>query len=118
MLIDAQATSDTKCCTEMLRVLQDWLLDRFGTAIVSGCQSKMFSLRNMVFQGTVIGPTLRDAFFAGVALQVRRCGFQEIMFADDLSAHRAFASDTPLEFMMSQLQRVQSEVHLWGPVTR
>ena len=54
--------------------------------MVGGAKSAPFSLKDMIFQGTVLGPPLWNAFYADVAGPVRKEGFQETVFADDLDA--------------------------------
>ena len=52
--------------------------------VVGGTFSNEFDLINQVFQGTVLGPMLWNLFFEDAALPIRRSGFKEIVFADDL----------------------------------
>ena len=44
----------------------------------------------------------------------RRCGFDQVLFADDLNVFRTYDNDVSLNFLMVQLQHCQREVHLWG----
>ena len=79
-----------------------------------GEKSCEFSLCDMTFQGTVWGPWLWNTFFSDVVLPCRACAFDEVIFADDLNAFRNFVNSVPLNFVLEQLERCQSQVHLWG----
>ena len=98
----------------IVRVIADWLVGRRGEVIVQGCSSDSFPLSNMTYQGTVWGPPLWNLFFADAPLAVRKCGFQEIIYADDLNAFRCFLNSVSNEFVLSQLRRCQFELHEWG----
>ena len=45
-------------------------------------------MENMIFQGTVWGAPLWNAFYSDTAVPVRNCGFTESVFADDLNAFK------------------------------
>ena len=47
-------------------------------------------MQDMVYQGTVLGPSLWNTFFQDARLPVNESGFMEIVFADDLSAWKLF----------------------------
>ena len=53
----------------LLRIIRSWLRERKGYVIVSGEKSRPMSLRDMVFQGTVWGPSL--FFSTGVERHTR-----------------------------------------------
>ena len=59
-------------------------------------------------------PWLWNTFFSDVVLPCRKCAFEEVIFADDLNAFRAFDNSSPLDFLLEQLSRVQCELHSWG----
>ena len=46
---------------KLLSVISSWLAERDVKVCVDGVFSTGFALRNMVFQGTVLGPTLWSA---------------------------------------------------------
>ena len=56
----------------VLAVLRSWLRDRSAFVIVNGKRSKRIQLRNMVYQGTVWGPILWNAFSGIVSLSDSR----------------------------------------------
>lgn len=49
------------------------------------------------------GPPLWNIFFADACLAIRRCGFQEIIYADDLNAFRTFLNSISNDFILFQL---------------
>ena len=99
---------------DLVKVIADWLVGRFGEVIVQGAHSETFPLRDMTFQGTVWGPPLWNVFFADASLAMRRCGFKEVIYADDLNAFRDFLNNVTNEFILVQLQRCQLQLHEWG----
>ena len=62
---------------QMLSVIRSWLRDRRGFVIVGGAQSR---LRNMVFQGTVWGPSVWNAFFGDCVVTIQSCGFDLFLY--------------------------------------
>ena len=82
--------------------------------IVGGEKSKDMTLKDMVFQGTVWGPPLWNAFYADARLPIRMCKFLEIIFADDLNAWRKFDAGTTYETMVTAMDECQCELHKWG----
>ena len=99
---------------DLVRVIVSWLRGRVGKVIVQGSSSDVFDLMDMCFQGTVWGPALWNIFFADAPLAMRRCAFQEIIYADDLNAYREFLNNVSNDFVISQLRRCQHELHEWG----
>ena len=65
----------------------------------------------MRFQGAVWGFPLWDLSFADSPLAMRKCGFQEVIYADDLNAYREFCNSVSGDFIM---HRCQHELHEWG----
>ena len=53
----------------LLAVIRSWLRDRDGYVIVSGESARRINLRDIVFQGTVRGPQLWNAFLGTASLQ-------------------------------------------------
>jgi hypothetical protein len=99
---------------DLVRVISEWLVGRIGEVIVQGSTSHAVRLSDMTFQGTVWGPALWNLFFSNAPLAVRRCGFKEVIFADDLNAFREFANNISNDFILTQLKRCQFELHEWG----
>ena len=75
---------------QIIVVLESWLRQRTAHVIVGGKQSDEMTLRNMVFQGTVIGPDLWNLFFEDARLAINEWHYTEVAYADDLNAYRVF----------------------------
>jgi len=100
--------------SSVVDVIADWLVGRRGEVIVQGASSVSFPLSNMTYQGTVWGPPLWNLFFADAPLALRKCAFQEVIYADDLNAFRVFLNSVSNDFVLCQLRRCQFELHQWG----
>ena len=75
-------------------------------------------LDNSVFQGTVMGPPLWNAFFSDVSIPAKSTGGRESMFADDLNVFQEFDRTTNLVEVQNTLQQCRDSVHRWGKVNR
>ena len=69
-------------------VIVSWLRTRKANVVVGGTKSSDFDLDNMLFQGTVWGPTLWNIFYADAKLAIREWLLTEIVFADDFNAYQ------------------------------
>ena len=102
----------------LVAVFSSWLRQRVARVVVGGAESAEFALANMVFQGTVLGPTFWNIFFADAAAAVRQTGFLEKVFADDLSAYRPYDQSVDNATLERDALRCQSELHMWGRANR
>ena len=66
----------------ILAVLASWLSARKANVAVGGKFSRDMVLRDMVYQGTVLGPPLWNSFFEDDATAIRFNEFCDIVFAD------------------------------------
>jgi len=98
----------------IIALLTSWLRNRQARVLVGGQFSESFDLSNMVFQGTVWGPTLWNMFYEDARRAVNEVFFKEIIYADDLNAYRAFTKDTSNEHMFACMRLCQKELHDWG----
>ena len=99
---------------KFLDFLNAYLMTREGFVRVEGALSEAMLLTNMVFQGTVLGPALWNAFFGDVAQHVPIAGQEINLFADDLTVmtHRALhVSDA---VVLKDLEDIQHRTHEWG----
>ena len=71
-------------------------------------------LSNMVFQGTVTGPSLWNFFFEDAHHAINECFYKEVVFADDLNAYRIYPSASHNSAIKESLKNVQRELHKWG----
>ena len=102
----------------IVRVLDSWLRKRSAKVVVEGKCSKDMSLEDMVFQGTVLGPVLWNAFFADAKLPIRFAGFKEIVYADDLNAWKSFLASVPSDVVHEHMDTCQASLHEWGNANR
>ena len=71
-------------------------------------------ISNMVYQGTVLGPQLWNAFYSDAAIAVNLYGFLEIIFADDLNCFKDFGLSVENTTLVQNIKRCQKELHKWG----
>ena len=109
-----QKLSSLNLNQRMLSVIRSWLRDRQGFVIVNGRQSKPMELRNMVFQGTVFGPTLWNAYFGDCVCAVQGCGFQVVIYADDCNAFKPYARTRSNASILEDMRECQDALHSWG----
>ena len=76
-----------------------WLQQRTAQ-VVDGQRSAKMSLKNMVFQGTV--------------LAILEGGLVEIVYADDLNGFKEFEHNASVDSIMAEAKKCQSELHNWG----
>jgi len=97
-----------------LKFLSAYLEPRIGRVSIAGFFSDAFAIADSVFQGTVLGPTLWNVFFADVMFPARMYGGKESMFADDLNVFQQFQRSVSNADIKSNLADTQREVHKWG----
>ena len=79
-------------CTQMLGYIH---IDHYAylaqaVMVVNGIRSSSITLHDMVYQGTVWGPTLWNCFYGDACYAIRGCDFEEIIYADDLNCFKCF----------------------------
>lgn len=109
-----QKLSSLKLNRKLLSVIRSWLRDRQGYVIVSSKRSSPIALRNMVYQGTVWGPALWNAYFGDCVCAVHNCGFQVVIFADDCNAYKAYARTRSNDSILDNMRECQCALHRWG----
>ena len=98
----------------VIGVLRSWLRNRSAFVLVNGAKSRSFTLADMVFQGTVWGPPLWNAFFGDAAWAIRIAGFELVVYADDLNAFREYNLGVSVSAIWTDLLYCQEELHKWG----
>ena len=98
----------------ILAVVRSWLRERRGLVIVNGCFSRPIRLFNMVYQGTVWGPTLWNAFFGDCTAVIRLCGFDVVVYADDQNAFKFYPRALSNIAIEDDLREGQLATHRWG----
>ena len=99
---------------DLLAVVQSWLRDRQAFVVVAGERSAGTTLSNMVYQGTVWGPTLWNVFVGDVVVVFESVGYSIVIYADDINAFKAFDRSVPNSAVFDDLKRRQVELHRWG----
>ncbi len=102
----------------VLAVIRSWLRDREGYVIVSGEKSRPMRLRDMVFQGTVWGSQLWNAFFGDCVVAIRGCSFDVVIYADDCNAFRRYARYVANLHIENDMRHCQRQLHAWGRANR
>ena len=97
-----------------LEILKSWLAARHAVVNLSGEQSDGFELTNQVYQGTVWGPPLWNAFFASVLEAASKDGFTGYGFADDLNSFKAYKESASNMDILDDLGQCQTNIHDWG----
>ena len=96
------------------RVFASWLRPRQAQVVVNGEKSRVISMSNMVYQGTVWGPPFWNTFFSDSELALRALAFTAVFYADDLNAFKTFAATVSDETVLGELREAQLELHSWG----
>jgi hypothetical protein len=99
---------------DIVAVIASWLRTRKAKVVVGGEASEEFDLMNMVYQGTVLGPTLWNIFYEDARHALHEFFFTEVVFADDLNGYRVFPGTTSKDSIIKSLTACQKEVHSWG----
>ena len=101
-----------------LDFINSYLLRREGKIRVEGALSDAMYLTDMVFQGTVLGPSLWNTFFADVVQAVPQ-GSQCInLFADDLTVMTSAPQRQSISSLQDELAEAQQRTHEWGRQNR
>ena len=99
---------------DLLAVIASWLRQRTALVVSGGKFSNPLTLKDMLFQGTVWGPNLWNAFFKDASRAIKEHLFTEIVYADDLNAYKICESADSNETIKENINRCQSELHKWG----
>ena len=102
-------------CTDFF---SSYLSARRAFVTVGGSRSELFTIDQMVYQGTVFGPVLWNVFFGDISQFSRTEGGSEIIFADDLNIWNKFSRNTEDQIILQNLERTQTRVHKWGKLNR
>ena len=102
---------NTRLHPQLLKVFEAWLTERIAYVVAHGEKSNPMTLMDMIFQGSVLGPTLWNIFYADCVRPVQKKGFTESIFADDLNCFKSFARGIGPSYVLRQMQDCQKEVH-------
>ena len=101
-----------------LDFLNSYLLSREGYVAVEGVLSECMLLTDMVYQGTVLGPSLWNAFFGDIATCVPEDGQHCQIFADDLKVDASCPVAMSNDVLKANLGEAQVRAHEWGERNR
>ena len=79
--------------------------------MVSGCKSHEMVLKDMVFHGTVLGPILKNYFFADIAKFMTSIEFNGERFADDHQMFNDFDKHITNDNIIENLHECQRKVY-------
>ena len=71
-------------------------------------------MRDMVYQGTVWGPPLWNVFYADARTSIEHCGFEDIVYADDLNAFKVVPAHMSDVDAFAAQRWCQETLHTWG----
>ena len=75
-------------------------------------------MSDMVYQGTVWGPSFWNIFCADASNVLRLLDFIEIFYADDLNAFKAYDMSISDHIIFEELRIAQINLHRWGEVNQ
>ena len=101
-----------------LDFLNSYLEPRIGHVAVEGALSEATVLCDMVFQGTVLGPCLWNAFFHDIAMVASEDGGEEAAFADDFNVFKRFDFEDENEAIVGVMATTRESCHRWGKRNR
>ena len=96
------------------RVLAAWLAPRSAHVIVNGQASVIVPMRDMVYQGTALGPPLWNTYFAGASCAVGDVGFEQVAYADDLNSCWGIPRQICDAGAFALRRACQQALHCWG----
>ena len=109
LLICKLASFNLESC--IIVVVRSWLRTWSAFVIVNGKRSRPIRLRNIVFQGTVWGLTLRNASFRDCGFVIRACGFDLVVYIDDVQVYSRSVTNRAIE---ADLRKCKLATHSWG----
>ena len=104
--------------SSFLDFLNSYLECREGYVAVEGVFSECMLLTDMMYQGTVLGPTLWNAFFSDVSDFVPEDGQHIQLFADDLKVEATCPVTMSNQVLSDSLTEAQHRTHMWGTQNR
>ena len=101
----------------MQKVLESWLSTRRANIIVGG-EKLVDIMKNMIFQGTVLGPLLWNVFFRDIQYILTASNFLDVTFATDLNAMCCYPLRRYDDFIYGDLHSMPKKFHNWGQKNR
>ena len=98
----------------MVALTESWLQQRTAHVVDEGQFSDKMVLKNMVFQSTVLGPSLWNLFYEDARRAIHETGFEEIVYADDLNGFKEFEHNASIVSVLADAKKCQTELHKWS----
>ena len=98
----------------LVRLFDSWLRPRTAHVSVDGADSGQLAMSNQVYQGTVLGPSLWNIYFAPIGRRIQANCFQYSLYADDLISFLSIPNEVDTEDATIIMENVQSSIHKWG----
>ena len=86
--------------------------------VVAGARSAGSALSNMVYQGTVFGPSLWNSFVGDASIVFECAGFCIVIYANDLNAFKPYHRSLSNTAILADTRSRQVELHRWGRANR
>ena len=99
---------------DLIPLFESWMKSRKANVLTDGSQSASMVLSDMVYQGTVWGPSLWNVFFGDAERPIHKSGFTPVVYADDLNAIKEIDSTMDNAEALAEGRSCQSELHRWG----
>ena len=74
----------------------------------------MFELRDIIFQGMVLGPLVWVLFSLDLPEAIVVSGAMVELFADDVTVYKSFDRKATLADIFADMKKCQSHAHEWG----
>ena len=103
---------------QFLDVVARWMQEWTANVVLGGGLSRDMVMRDMVYQGTVLGPCLWNIFCHDARGVLQDLGFTDVTYADNLNAFKCFPSGTPSRSVLHSLGEAPSTLHRWGVANR
>ena len=98
----------------MVALTESWLQQRTAHVVVEGHFSDKMVFKNMVFQGTVLGPSFWNLFYEDARRAIHETGFEEIVYADDSNGFKEFEHNASVVSVLADAKKCETELHKWG----
>ena len=95
----------------MVALTESWLQQRTAHVVVEGHFSDKMVFKNMVFQGTVLGPSLWNLFYEDARRAIHETGCEEIVYADDSDGFKEFEHIASVVSVLADAKKCETELH-------
>jgi len=90
-----------------INFFHSFLKPRRAVVVCDGAFSRSFQIKDMLFQGTVLGPPLWNTFFGPVQDVTSVDSFEPAVFGDDLNVFKGYPTGTLSEDIYADLHYIE-----------